>query len=183
MSNLPVPNPGPCVWTTRAHPLDNYQSTSDLPATSDVLVIGSGFAGVATAYHIVKDNPDPPSVVLLDARSHCSGATGRNGGHIKPDTYYSTSKYERLYGAEQASALQKFESAQVLAVKQLVEREGLDCDFHLTRAVDVYMDADHAAQTHEAYRRLLSNGRYDLRDVAYTDKKDAERVSSLSPRR
>lgn len=177
VSQFPVVDPIPTVWTAQPHHLDTHQSTPELPAKCDILIIGSGFAGVSTAYHILKNTKSQPSVVLVDARNHSSGATGRNGGHIKPDTYYNTPKYERLYGTEQASRLQKFESSQVLAVKHLVDSEGLDCDFHLTRAVDVYLDTEHAAQTKSAYQRLLRSGRFDLKDVHYTGKRDAERVS------
>ncbi|KIW18008.1 hypothetical protein PV08_02295 [Exophiala spinifera] len=176
---LPVPNPIPSVWTAQPHALDNHGSKATLPTECDIVIIGSGFSGVATAYHILKCYNNEPSIVLLEARELCSGATGRNGGHIKPDTYYSTTKYETLYGAQQASALQKFESSQVLAVKQLVETEALDCDFHLTRAVDVYLDRDHARKTYEAYLKLRQSGSYDLRDVAYTGKEDAERISGV----
>lgn len=175
-SRLPATDPIPSVWTAQPHHLDEYQSTPTLPEFCDILIVGSGFAGVATAYQILKEPASSPSVVLVDARKHASGATGRNGGHIKPDTYYNVSKYERIYGTKQAAELAWFESSGVLATKQLVDTEGLDCDFHLTRAVDVYMDAQHAADTFAAYRRLLARGEVDMRDVEYTSKKDAERV-------
>jgi glycine/D-amino acid oxidase-like deaminating enzyme len=177
-SRLPVKDPIPSVWTGQPHPLDDYQSTPNLLESCDILIVGSGFAGVATAYHILKDRSCPPSVVLLDARKHVSGATGRNGGHVKPDTYYNVSKYERIYGTQQAAELAKFESSGVLATKQLVETEGLDCDFHLTRAVDVYMDPQHATQTVAAYKRLLKRGEVDMADVEYTSKRAAERVKT-----
>ncbi|KEF54255.1 uncharacterized protein A1O9_09421 [Exophiala aquamarina CBS 119918] len=176
---LPVDNPVPSVWTEPPHPLDEYQSTPKLPESCDVLIVGSGFAGVATAYHILEDKRTTPSVVLLDARKHASGATSRNGGHVKPDTYYNVSKYERIYGALQAAELAKFESTGVYATKQLVETEGLDCDFHLTRAVDVYMDPQHATETAAAYKRLLKRGQVDMADVEYTSKKTAERISGV----
>jgi len=175
-SRLPVADPIPSVWTVPPHPVDDYQSTPNLPESCDILIVGSGFAGVATAYHILKDKPSGPSVVLLDARKHTSGATARNGGHVKPDTYYNVSKYERIYGTQQAAELAKFESSGVYATKQLVEKEGLECDFHLTRAVDVYMDPQHAADTIAAYKRLLKRGQVDMEDVEYTSKSAAERV-------
>ncbi|KAK5045763.1 hypothetical protein LTR84_008855 [Exophiala bonariae] len=178
-SGFPVAKPLPSVWTEEPHVLDDYRSAETLSGEFDIAIIGSGFSGVSTAYHILKISSTAPAVVLLEARSHCSGATGRNGGHIKPDTYYSTTKYERIYGSEQASKLQKFESSQVLAVKELVESEGLDCDFHVTRAVDVYMDPDHARQTYAAYVKLRDSGFFDLKDVAYTDSSSAERISGV----
>ncbi|KAK7418277.1 hypothetical protein QQX98_004062 [Neonectria punicea] len=175
----PVPNPVPSFWNAESRPLDDYRSTTELPSVADVVIVGAGFAGVVTAYHILKDNPNPPSIVLLEARKVCSGATGRNGGHVKPDTYFNVPKYTKLYGAAAAAELAAFEASHVLAVKTLVESENLDCDFHLTRAVDVYLDADHARKTEASYKELVKAGTVDLRDVAFVPKKDAERVSGI----
>ena len=175
----PVANPVPSLWTAEPQPLDDHRSSADLPSEADVVIIGSGLAGVGTAYHLVKDNPKPPSIVILEARKICSGATGRNGGHVKPDTYFNVTRNTDLFGEEAAAELAAFEAAHPWAVKELVEREGLDCDFHLTRAVDVYLDPEHARKTEAAYRKLAAGGRVDLRDVAFIPKKDAERVSVL----
>lgn len=179
MSRAPVPNPVPSFWTSSPFPLDSHRTTPSLPSTSSIVIIGGGLAGIATAYHLLKDHPSSPkpSVVLLEARTLCNGASGRNGGHVKPDTYFNVPKYTGLYGAEAAAELARFEASHVLAVKELVEREGLDCDFHLTRAVDVYLDAGHARRTEKAYRDLVKAGVVDLRDVAFVPEKDAERVS------
>lgn len=178
-SRFPVSDPIPSVWT---HPSewDDYCSTPKLPEQCDILIVGSGFAGVATAYHL-QNSSHSLSIVLVDARKHCSGATARNGGHVKPDTYYNVSKYEKLYGTTEASALANLEASGVYAMKQLVESEGLNCDFHLTRAIDVYMDPNHARDTIAAYKSLLERGQVDLRDVAYTPRRDAERVSQYRP--
>ncbi|KAJ0374767.1 hypothetical protein COL26b_006930 [Colletotrichum chrysophilum] len=157
----PVANPVTPFWNSSPRALDDHRTTPDLPASSDVVIIGAGFAGVATTYHILKDNPSPPSITILEARKVCSGASGRNGGHVKPDTYFNVPKYTKLYGA----------------VKELVGSEGLDCDFHLTRAVDVYLDPEHAKQTEAAYRELLKAGKVNLKDVAFTPEQDAERAS------
>lgn len=173
----PVANPVTSFWTVPPCDLDDHRSTRDLPSASDVVIIGAGFAGVATAYHLLKDNPNPPSIIMLEARKVCSGASGRNGGHVKPDTYFNVPKYTRLYGEKAAAELAAFEASHPYAVKTLVESEGLDCDFHLTRAVDVFLDPEHARVTEEAYRKLVKDGVVDLKDVAFTPQKDAERVS------
>lgn len=184
-NRTPVHNPVPSFWTATTFPLSDHRTTPDLPTTSDIVVIGAGLAGVATAYHILKQHhgstaeKPPPSVLILEARQICSGATGRNGGHIKPDVYFNVGKYASLYGMEAAAEMARFEAEHVYAVKDLIETEGLDCDFHLTRAVDVCLDADHARETEAAYRELVKAGVADLRDVDFTPKPDAERVRVL----
>lgn len=174
---LPVANPVPSFWNAQAKTLDDYRSTEDLPHETDILIIGSGLSGVATAYHILKDNPKPPSIVMLEARQVCSGATGRNGGHVKPDTYSDIPKFERLFGTKAAAQLAAFEAAHVYAVKELVEKEDLQCDFHLTRAIDVYLDPAHAQEMENTLKKYRNNGGIDLTDVAWTKLEDAERVS------
>jgi hypothetical protein len=136
----------------------------------------------ATAYHILNStfSSTPPSILILDARQICSGATGRNGGHVKPDLYFNVSKYTSMFGASAAAEVAAFEAANVYAVKGLVEREDLDCDFQLTRSLDVYLDPQHARETEEAWRKLKREGVADLRDVAFVSGKDAERVSELT---
>lgn len=179
-SRGPVPNPVKSFWNAESRPLDNHRTTPDLPSDADVVIIGSGFAGVATAYHILKDSsPSTPSIVLLEARTICSGATGRNGGHVKPDVYFNVPRYTKMYGAAAAAELAAFEAANVHAVKDLVEGEGLDCDFHITRSLDVYLDAEHAKQTEASYRELVKAGLVNLRDVGFIPKEDAERVCPL----
>ncbi|MBA3455800.1 MAG: FAD-dependent oxidoreductase, partial [Deltaproteobacteria bacterium] len=45
----------------------------------DVAIIGGGFTGVSTAYHLSRRFPDR-SIVLLEAKRLANGASGRNGG-------------------------------------------------------------------------------------------------------
>lgn len=194
--DLPVANPVTSFWTAPPDPLDNYRSTPDLPSTCDILIIGSGYAGVGTACHIFNhpryqlksaDGPAKPksalpSTVLLEARGITSGATGRNGGHIKPDTYAGITRYASLYGWEQAAKLQKFESEQVYLVKQMLEKEGLleECEFHMTRAVDAIMNEEVAKTKLREYKEMLRQGIVDLRDVDCAEGQAAERVSGVS---
>ncbi|SPO26698.1 uncharacterized protein UTRI_03992_B [Ustilago trichophora] len=65
-------------------------SLDEIPAQSDVVIIGSGITGVSCAYHLVNSLPNASStekqklrsITIVEARSFCSGATGRNGGHL-----------------------------------------------------------------------------------------------------
>lgn len=69
-------------WRSDPDPLDNHRSTETLPEESDLVIIGAGFAGAATAYHCLEQSKlqsKSNSVLILEARQACSGATGRNG--------------------------------------------------------------------------------------------------------
>lgn len=100
-----------------------------------------------------------------------------SGGHIKPDVYYNILKYTEKYGATNAAAFARFEAANVLAVKELVEREKIDCDFVLTRGLDVYLDEAHARSTYTTYQELQRIGVADLGDIHYIEGPNAEAVS------
>ncbi|RSL76194.1 hypothetical protein CEP51_010188 [Fusarium floridanum] len=175
----PATNPVPSFWNADPRPLDDFRSTEDLPSEIDILIIGSGIAGVGTAYHLLQDSSFKASIAILEARKPVSGATGRNGGHVKPDGFLNVPRTAKIYGAAAAAELAKFEAAHVYAVKDLVEREGLDCDFNVTRALDVFLDPGHAKQTEEAYKELVKANVVDLHDIAFTPMKDAERVSGV----
>ncbi|KAF1968522.1 DAO-domain-containing protein [Bimuria novae-zelandiae CBS 107.79] len=161
LPSRPQSNPIPSFWTSQPQPLDDHRSTPTLPPSASIVIIGGGFSGIATAYHLLN-TPNPPSIVLLEARKICSGATA-------------------MYGLSAAAELASFEAVNVYAVKELVEKEGLreECEFQVTRAVDVYLDEAHARQTEEAYRELMGCGGVDMRDIAFVSRKDAEKVSGV----
>lgn len=78
---FPVDNATVPYWRSELHSIDEYRSTKNLPSECDIAIIGAGMSGVATAYHITKSVGEAqcPSMVVLEARQVCSGATGRNG--------------------------------------------------------------------------------------------------------
>src|SRR5579859_4159591 len=80
---LPVGSPTESYWQTPRHPLASYRS--DFPSAADVVIIGSGITGSSVARTLFEQSPSL-KIVILEARLLCSGATGRNGGHIKPGT-------------------------------------------------------------------------------------------------
>lgn len=98
---LPVSEPTKSYWIEEANsPLRDFRSSDELPEKTDIVIIGSGYAGASAAYWISKvsaltfvrlDRPlmmnrqytehaeKRPHVTLLEARDICGGATGRNG--------------------------------------------------------------------------------------------------------
>ncbi|THU83290.1 hypothetical protein K435DRAFT_570043, partial [Dendrothele bispora CBS 962.96] len=54
---------------------------------ADAVIIGSGISGALTAYSLLTSSKVPKSVVMLEAREACSGASGRNAGHCRPDAF------------------------------------------------------------------------------------------------
>jgi sarcosine oxidase subunit beta len=57
-------------------------SLRPLPDVVDVIVVGAGIMGLATAYHLAKEHPRR-RILVLDAGYLCGGASGRNGGGVR----------------------------------------------------------------------------------------------------
>jgi sarcosine oxidase subunit beta len=57
-------------------------SLRPLPAAADVVVVGAGIMGLATAYHLAKEY-GRRRIVVVDAGYLCGGASGRNGGGVR----------------------------------------------------------------------------------------------------
>lgn len=202
MTQFPVPNPTLPFWRTELHDLDNHRTTEQLPAEVDIVIIGAGYAGASIAYHLVektKASGKPVSIAILEAREACSGATGRNGkitsphvkgqvanilspgGHLKPDPYYRAASALRKYGKEAAEEVASFEQRQVKAVKELVEKENIDCDFVVTRATDVCLYEEIRKELKEGLEQLKEAGISTASEVHYSDGRTAEVVRKINP--
>ena len=94
--------------------------------------------------------------------------------------YFNIRKYSEKYGAQEAAEVARFEASQIFAVKALVEKEKIDCDFVLTRAIDVTFDPELAKKSKDDYDFLVKAGVASLDDVQYTSGKNAEGACSTA---
>lgn len=78
-SGLPTPNSLISFWHSQpSEALLGHRTTDDLPETADVLIVGSGITGAFAAWFLKENGVgDGESVVMLEAREACWGATGR----------------------------------------------------------------------------------------------------------
>ena len=82
---LPVPNPSASYWMEPLSPIAerNADPAISLPEHADVVIVGSGITGTSFARGLLEhytckgSHGGPLKVIMLDARSVCSGATGR----------------------------------------------------------------------------------------------------------
>ncbi|KAK4031214.1 FAD dependent oxidoreductase [Parachaetomium inaequale] len=156
-TGLPVPHPTRSYWQSVPSALDKHQSVQHLPASCDILIIGGGYAGAATAYHLLKSAASRntrPSVVLLEARGACSGATGRNGGHLRPDLTSAPVLLSERYGPRAAAAVAQFEMDHLAAIAQFVAEEDVDCDLTEATSFDVFTTPEQAAAARERHDLL-----------------------------
>ncbi|KAF5006903.1 hypothetical protein FDECE_6746 [Fusarium decemcellulare] len=103
---LPRPNPTPSYWQHIPHRLADHQSQT-LPETADIVVIGSGITG-ASVTKLLLEKDSTSKVVVFEARSLCSGATGRNGGQLATNAGEIYSQYKERFGNDMAGKIASF---------------------------------------------------------------------------
>ncbi|RAL03233.1 NAD(P)/FAD-dependent oxidoreductase [Aspergillus ibericus CBS 121593] len=178
---FPIENPITSYWLKTPHPLASYRSSPTVPNHCDIAIIGTGLAGVATAYHILSGphaEGVKPSVVLLEARQVCSGATGRNGGHTKLAITIAKELYDS-YDEEAAAQVTYHQLEQLSALKEVVEKEGIECELKVTRSFDVFFDGNHARDIREFLYVKKSEGVAWAREVEWIEEADVERITGV----
>lgn len=138
---LPKNNPTVSFWLNHDDPFLKHRSGPQIPDEVDVVIIGSGYSGTSTAYHLQEQNGQL-KIAMFEARDICSGATGRNGGHIKPYGHRMYEYYAQAVGEEQAAEIVNSEFEHLWTLKKIIEDNSIDCDFFLTRACDVYPNSE-----------------------------------------
>ena len=94
---------------------------------ADVVVIGGGYAGLWTAWHVLEREPQA-RLVLLEGRRCGHGPSGRNGGFCESLWLQLPALRERL-GAEDAREVAEASSRSVEAIGEWCRSEGVDAWF------------------------------------------------------
>lgn len=78
-ATLPTPKSSNSFWHSEPNEfLLGHRTTEQLPAEADIVIVGSGITGTSAARYLSEDErAKGKSVVLLEAREACWGATGR----------------------------------------------------------------------------------------------------------
>ncbi|WRT68995.1 uncharacterized protein IL334_005977 [Kwoniella shivajii] len=167
------------LGTVRSNPLLDHRTTKELPSSSEVVIIGSGLSGALAALNLLESENPPKSILMLEARELCSGATGRNAGHCKPDIWRGYIEYSKRFGSEQALKILANEKETRDALVRFVTDNNVDCEVWNGKTFDVMMDPEvvaKAARSMEAFK--AAGGDASSIDVI-TDPKEAERVSRV----
>lgn len=216
----PISNPLPSYWQVPKSPLaDVISPEAETPTTSpyDYAIIGSGISGAITAYNLLypkpsskatrswsssslssptsSSTPPPPRIVLLEARSICSGATGRNGGHTKAASYRTYLQHRDKLGKEEALKIARLEYGNIRATHRLVEQLGIQCDNARCNTVDLVYDQETFDQGKRAIQALREDANeeekelggmawyriYESKDLAAIKQKFWVRESNTNP--
>lgn len=99
--------------------------------TVDVAIMGGGYSGLWTAYHLLCGNP--ALEVAIVEREFCGyGASGRNGGWCSPRFPVDAGALVRRYGADIARETIVAQQSGVQAFGAILAEEGIDAHFRPT---------------------------------------------------
>ncbi|KAJ4135103.1 hypothetical protein NW768_004718 [Fusarium equiseti] len=140
---LPLPNATKAYWQDPPHRIANHRTTKDLPISQvfDYVIIGSGISGAATAHKLLDRDPDL-SILMIEARTAASGATGRNGGHCKAGNYNGVKKWVEEYGEDDALRISNMEQDCVNDVREFVKSNNVSSDFTDVETASLYWTKD-----------------------------------------
>jgi glycine/D-amino acid oxidase-like deaminating enzyme len=150
---FPQPNPTISYWQLPPHRIANTRTTPTLPTstTFDYVIVGSGVSGAATAYKLLSREPSL-SILMLEARTAASGASGRNGGHCRAGWWMNFKKYATAFGEDEAIKFEQLEEQNVLDVANFVRDHHVHCDFQDVETADTYYTEEGWQEVLEALR-------------------------------
>lgn len=99
----------------------------------DIAVIGSGIAGISTAYELCKRGK---SVMVIDRGRICGGMTSRTSAHLAPLCDDLESEMTKIKGREAAKLFCESQAAAVDRIEEIQKKEQIGCDF---RRLDGYL--------------------------------------------
>jgi glycine/D-amino acid oxidase-like deaminating enzyme len=126
-----------------------------LPDAADVVVIGGGLLGSWTAYWLARNGA---SVTLIERTAISWGATGRNGGFVRAGTSEGYAGTVARLGRDAAHAIwQLTEEGQAL-VRQVVDEEGIDCDYRTPGTLNLALTDESLAQMRQGLDVMQADG-------------------------
>jgi gamma-glutamylputrescine oxidase len=139
------------MWAATARPVEPLAALSgDIAA--DVAIIGAGFTGMSTAYHLARRHPGK-KVVVLEAKRVGNGASGRNGGMALNWINGVEAK-----DADKARRLFEVTRSGLDWIEQVIRKHALDVRFRRIGCLEAYTDAARAEEAHHKAEKLASWG-------------------------
>ena len=131
----------------------------------DVAIVGAGYTGLWTAYHLLQRDPSL-TVALLEREEVGYGASGRNGGFAMTKIGHSLHQMVRDHGVEPTLAVHEAAEGAVQGLAATVEREGIDCELRYGGLLTV---AANDAQVRKLGREVAAIERLGLKTIRPLD--------------
>ncbi|KAF4994616.1 hypothetical protein FGRMN_5661 [Fusarium graminum] len=155
---LPKDDPTVSYWQLPPNEHVADHQSPHLPEHVDVVIIGSGITGTSVAWHLLKNTTSPLRIAMLEARQACSGATGRNGGHIRPAPYEEYAQAKEIFSNREAAKITTLRVAHVEALisaaAELPEDGFLAAEARVVDSIDAFFDDEQWSSAKEQLRTL-----------------------------
>jgi glycine/D-amino acid oxidase-like deaminating enzyme len=116
-------------------------------------------------------------VVVLEGRLLCSGATGRNGGHMKCSPYVDYRELKKAHGSSKAKAIVRFRMLQRQCILDVVESEGLQgTEAREVDTSDVFLDLEEWNKAKMMVEELRSEFSEAAEGISMMEGDEAQRV-------
>lgn len=106
----------------------------DRDMETDVLVIGSGIAGISTAYELVRKGAN---VTMIEARHMLGGETGRTSGHLSSDLDDGYTEIAKKHGKEGAKLAAQSHDWAAKRVGEISKELGIECEYRQLKGYNV----------------------------------------------
>lgn len=140
----------------------------------DVAILGAGFTGLWTAYHLLRRDPTL-NVVVVEAEIAGFGASGRNGGWCFAGFPYPPKKLMARYGLDAARAVSLAMYDSVDDVGNVCQEEGIDAHYAKGGELEIARasyDLPSLEEMYDEYRAIGLEDHYEMFDADQT----AERI-------
>ncbi|MEJ8562530.1 FAD-binding oxidoreductase [Yoonia sp. GPGPB17] len=154
----------PSYYAATAEHLDRFPAAAG-EITCDICVVGAGFTGLSTAYHLTQRGYD---VVVLDAQRVGFGASGRNGGQASVGQRRDQEELEAMVGDSHARQLWDIGCEAVDLVRSLCAKDEVRTAFHPGIFHTVHRKRDHV-HNHDFVAHMQDKYGYDKISVLEPD--------------
>jgi glycine/D-amino acid oxidase-like deaminating enzyme len=145
-----------CLWTDGL-PSPEIRDIPDLPARTDVAIVGGGYTGLAAARALARRGVD---ATVLEQHTFGWGASGRNGGFVLPGYKPEMEELADRLGAERAAHMFRLSLEAIQTLSNLISEEGISCGFTRCGAVTLAAKPGHM-------RGLDQSGRFMREQLGY----------------
>ncbi|KAF2243990.1 FAD dependent oxidoreductase [Trematosphaeria pertusa] len=122
---------------------------------TDVCIIGSGIAGISTAYELVTRGL---SVVMIEAREVLSGETGRTSGHLANDLDDGYTNIAKKHGDSGAKMAAESHTWALNRVGELSKQLGIECEYRHLPGYDISQYPRDQSEHTEDMKELITDG-------------------------
>jgi glycine/D-amino acid oxidase-like deaminating enzyme len=153
-----------CLWTETSPP--PRLPASPLPAHTDVAIIGGGYTGLSAARCLARRGAE---ATVLERYTVGWGASSRNGGFVLPGFKPEMEELDRRLGADRAAAMFQLSLDGIAFLEDLIQQEGIACDFTRCGAVTLAAKPGHVRALEESAHFLRDRLSYQTELLSRAD--------------